>query len=179
MDEKKYAEFEKRMNEGGFVDIKNAEDIALLMDFSGSFHDGCLKEMVMRSSTYIDGKYSMDFSSDAKGAWPGCDVDAIFQTQWEGHEALELLFGGVKEINFNGDMMMGNDVIFDCAMAFIKKDDETVLVFTDDELDQAGFEKGEYKQWSYLVATTLKVRYLGKGYLGNKPIFRSSIKEPK
>ena len=81
---------------GNWHSIETQNDIDLLFDTYGSFHDSCIVSVNFQNGTFVDDEMTMHFGSakDRK-------LSVIFQCQWE-PKTLELQFIGLRQMHLIG-----------------------------------------------------------------------------
>jgi hypothetical protein len=76
-----------------WISLHSTADLEMFLDSVGALHDGCLKELYLWTGHYV----AHDLSMDA----PSCldtNVRALFQRQFRGPSAIELLFQEVVRV---------------------------------------------------------------------------------
>jgi hypothetical protein len=76
-----------------WIEIKSGEEIKDLLNTFGWFHDGCLREIHLWNSYYVDDDLGMgcgDYTLNAK---------VLFQRQFENPSAIEVYFSDIQRMN--------------------------------------------------------------------------------
>ncbi|MBB4826442.1 hypothetical protein HNO89_003702 [Sporosarcina luteola] len=77
-----------------WIEIKSREDIKEFQTMFGSFHDSCLKELVMWNGFHVNEDLSMAFGDGLHN-----NIRMLFQRQYNNPSAIELVFEGVQEFH--------------------------------------------------------------------------------
>lgn len=76
--------------------IKTQEDIDLLMETYGDFHDSCIVSLSFQNGTFVDDDMTMHFGSAKEKV-----LSVIFQRQWN-PKTIELQFSGLRQMRLVG-----------------------------------------------------------------------------
>ena len=92
-----------------WTEIENEDDIKILLDTFGYFHDSCLREVHISTKEFIDDKLSMHFDNKLTAI-------LLFQRQFRKHSAIELKFEDIVQFNFKPTETNASAVIYDATL---------------------------------------------------------------
>lgn len=143
---------------GDWHSVETQDDIDLLLDTYGGFHDSCIVSCNYQSGTHVNDKRAMSF-----GCAEDHNLSVIFQSQW-GPKTLELQFIGLRQMHLTGWQYNYLDDIFGAYLSFhndlLPGEPNRVIVWTDsgsfdiEKFNNAIHEPSE----TYIVANTLMWR---------------------
>lgn len=91
-------------------ELKTQQDINVLLDTFGYFHDGCIKELKYISGEYVAENLSMyPFNSQRK-------LSIIFQRQYKDPSVIEIVFEGVVKLNLEPNNEQYDEIIFEAFL---------------------------------------------------------------
>jgi hypothetical protein len=109
--------------ESRWQEIKSQNDIDILLNNYGYFHDSCIKELTYASGVIVDKTRTMHLTGS-----DGAVLRITFQRQWEPIE-IKLRFTGLRRMNLIGYQENYSPEILDCYLAFNNK----LIVWADKE----------------------------------------------
>ena len=114
-----------------WIEAKTQEDIAVLMNQFGGFHDSCLMKLQYRSGAEIQEGNFLCFGSQEDR-----ELRMFFESQWG--KKLELCFTGVRRFSIGGWQENFGCDILDCHFAIhkglLRDPEQPLVVWADDEL---------------------------------------------
>lgn len=100
-------------------EIKNENDINVLMNVYGAFHDSCIRDIYISTKEYVDKKLTMNFESNII-------ISLLFQRQFSPKSVIEVKFENVLQFNFKPLSSIDN-IILDATLVI----NENVIYWAD------------------------------------------------
>lgn len=147
---------------GDWHKIKTQEDIALLMDIYGNFHDSCIVSMNYHSGAFVDDDRTLYYGDENNRR-----LSVIFQCQWK-PRTIELEFSGLRQMHIVGWQDNYTCDISDAYLAFhnhlLTERLEKVIIWADtdwfdiEKIDNSITEPSD----TYIVANELRWRVINE-----------------
>ncbi|WP_460619477.1 hypothetical protein [Hymenobacter ruber] len=147
------------MESTSWFTLSNQQDIDLLMQVFGRFHDSCIKQVLISTREYVAKDLSMGFDNIPT-------VKILFQRQFRNTSVIEISFEEVEEMNWRHDNLLsdtGLTIIMEAVLQI-----ENGLVYWAEDIDwlEAGDERNDFR---WIAARTVKWRTvedaLGQDYV--------------
>ena len=139
--------------------LNNQDDVDLLMQVFGRFHDSCIRQVFISTREYVAKDLSMGFDYIPT-------VKILFQRQFRNASVIEISFEEVEEMNWRHDNLLsdtGLTIIMEAVLQI-----ENGLVHWAEDIDwlDAGDERNDFR---WIAARTVKWRTvedaLGQDYV--------------
>ncbi|WP_257125349.1 hypothetical protein [Bhargavaea cecembensis] len=131
-----------------WIEIRERKDIDHLLERFDHFHDSCLKESYLWTEAFVDSDLAMHMSDerDTKARF-------LFQRQWKGPSAIELLFGGVTTFHLAPRAANEDSLIYEAQLYF-----RNGLFYWAEDGDWIYEEKERFPNVSWISSEKLKWR---------------------
>lgn len=125
--------------------VNNNNDLAVLMETLGDFHDSCVKEMRYISGAYVNADLSMYAVNDKR------ILKVIIQRQYENPSAIEMEFKGLKYLK-----LRPNDENYTCEIL-----DATMMLKDDCVIwcDCGGLSEADIESYEGTVICASELRW--------------------
>lgn len=134
-------------------ELTQQSDLDELMQFFGSFHDSCIKQLFIRNREFVDERLSMSFNNAPM-------VRLLFQWQFRNPSAIEIQFEEVEFMNWRHDNLKadsGLTLIYEAVLQF-----KNGLLYWAEDIDWSEGE-GDKNEFRWIAARTGKWRALENG----------------
>lgn len=138
--------------------VNNNNDLAVLMETLGDFHDSCVKEMRYISGAYVNADLSMFAVNDKR------ILKVIIQRQYENPSAIEMEFKGLKYLK-----LRPNDENYTCEIL-----DATMMLKDDCVIwcDCGGLTEAGINDYDGTVICASKLRWrTADEFIGTKEVY--------
>ncbi len=138
--------------------VNNNNDLAVLMETLGDFHDSCVKEMRYISGAYVNADLSMFAVNDKR------ILKVIIQRQYENPSAIEMEFSGLNYLK-----LFPNDENYTCEIL------DSTLILKDDCViwcDCGGLTEAGINDYDGTVICASKLRWrTADEFIGSKEVY--------